>query len=473
MGSASSVGAEATEQGHHHPAKTRTSFLGILPTASTDEKSKSNGSNGKSASNAPKNSMRLSTASKRIASKNCIDEEKSMYCSVRAPAMKKSEVKMPKKEKFQDSLFWKGWYSTDNTDELYVELKKIGEKNQPKNTADAVKNKTKYPLWSKYYGYARKKDNARALDRWGSYHESWVRVDEPPEILRKCCEKLRKDFNLSENGVNSILVNYYYDGENTYIPAHRDTTNSLEDGSQIFCLSLGCSRDFILCPNEDVGKYEKNDITQIKAWQVNHGDLFALGQKTNDDYCHVVPKDPTVKNLRISIIFRSVSKSFINLDATPKKAIYANGKEKIFKAECITTKDCDDEGTKEHIADLINLREIAKKELLQNNGENTLISRQSFSLTSSKNPKIGAQLEILQEMVQESTSLKHNLSQKQIKNYYMGYGSTVLREDALMLPLLDDQNVQIGSEFQSLIAGFVNDVTSIAVDKVNSLQNQE
>lgn len=67
--------------------------------------------------------------------------------------------------------------------------------------------------------------------------------------------------------------------------------------------------------------------------------------------------------MRISIIFRSIDKSFINLEtAENKTAIYANGKEKDFKAELISTKSYDDEGEKEHIVNLINNREKIKAE---------------------------------------------------------------------------------------------------------------
>ena len=113
------------------------------------------------------------------------------------------------------------------------------------------------------------------------------------------------------------------------------------------------------------------------------GDLVALGQKTNEDYLHCVPKEPSVSKMRISIIFRSIDKSFINLGtvsiyslipsiviiiitiletAENKIAIYANGKEKSFKAELISTKSYCDDGEKVHIVELINTREKAKAE---------------------------------------------------------------------------------------------------------------
>ena len=84
-----------------------------------------------------------------------------------------------------------------------------------------------------------------------------MRVEEPPEPLLEICEILKQQFNYSKDSVNSIVVNYYYDGDNTYIPAHRDSTTCLEEGSQVICLSLGIKQSniknynyYFLCLNK-------------------------------------------------------------------------------------------------------------------------------------------------------------------------------------------------------------------------------
>lgn len=50
-----------------------------------------------------------------------------------------------------------------------------------------------------------------------------------------------------------------------------------------------------------------------KQWRVGHGDLFALGLRTNEAFLHAVPREPKVGSLRVSVIFRSVDKSFVDL----------------------------------------------------------------------------------------------------------------------------------------------------------------
>jgi alkylated DNA repair dioxygenase AlkB len=73
-----------------------------------------------------------------------------------------------------------------------------------------------------------------------------------------------------------MVVNYYFDGDTTYIPAHRDTVHCLEDNSYVFCLSLGAERSFILSSNDDIGKYKYDELQIAKEWRVTHGILIII-----------------------------------------------------------------------------------------------------------------------------------------------------------------------------------------------------
>ncbi len=303
----------------------------------------------------------------------------------------KNTVTVNPTETFMDSKYYKQWLSEEDATALFNYFAVIGEaqrpNKQPQSTPQsstvqpigtvqsdgtaietARKVHSKYPLWTKYYGLRRHVDNAIALDRWGSYHESWLRVEDPPAILTDVCDRLRKQFQPNQpESVNSMVVNYYYDGENTYIPAHRDTVACLQDNSEVICLSLGTSRDFVFVPNDQCGHYVKSNMSIVKEWRVNHGDLFAIGMKTNEAYCHAVPQERDCCNLRISIIFRSIDKSFLDnipRDTLPIKTVqYATpvGKTKDFQAECIVCDGYDDLGEREHIGDMIQEREDKKK----------------------------------------------------------------------------------------------------------------
>jgi len=135
---------------------------------------------------------------------------------------------------------------------------------------------------------------------------------------------------------------------------------SLEDNSSIICLSLGATRDFILCDNDDCGKFIREELNIRREWSVGNGDLYVLGPETNLKYCHVVPKDSTVRNARISVICRTVDKSFIDLQAEPKTVTYANGTSRTLYGECISCKGFEDSGSREHIAELVLKREQRK-----------------------------------------------------------------------------------------------------------------
>lgn len=295
-------------------------------------------------------------------------------------------------EYFEDCTYDHEWICKDDADKLFCHLMEIGK--ETRNVSKSGQGTMKYPLWTLYYGLERRKDGALALDRWGSYHESWYRVQKPTEKLVEIAQKVRRYFDLPDEAVNSIVVNYYWNGDQTYIPAHRDTVACLEEKSKVYCLSLGASRDFVLCDNNDSGKYVKSDLRIAKEWRVGHGDLFALGQDTNRRYCHAVPQERALHEARISIIFRSVSKSFISFDTVERNVLYASGRTLNFKAECIKTCGYEDEGTREHIADLIARREEKKMIKLKANSHTVATTK---LIDSEELPKyyMGEGLEVL------------------------------------------------------------------------------
>lgn len=128
-------------------------------------------------------------------------------------------------------------------------------------------------------------------------------------------------------------------------------------------MSLGATREFALCSISDSGQYHKQNLHIANLWSLSHGDLFALGPQTNQSFGHVVPQDKSVDKLRISIIFRTVIKSFIDLSPTVRnrRVKYANGTEKRFQAECVLSTSLSDAGTRTHLCDLIHQREERKK----------------------------------------------------------------------------------------------------------------
>jgi alkylated DNA repair dioxygenase AlkB len=100
--------------------------------------------------------------------------------------------------------------------------------------------------------------------------------------------------------VSGVFMNYYRDGKD-YTPEHRDEY----DGDDVYTLSLGASRKFYFISTQENTKGEKLNYT------LNNGDLIYFGANINRNYKHSLPKQVSVKEGRISIVF--FGKSLKNL----------------------------------------------------------------------------------------------------------------------------------------------------------------
>ena len=167
----------------------------------------------------------------------------------------------------------------------------------------------------------------------------------------------------------------------------------------------------------------------IKSWNVNSGDLFELGSKTNENYCHAIPQNNDIIDMRISIIFRCVAKSFIDYNAPKIDVNYANGTIKTYSAFLITCKNIMDNGLREHISELINKRELIKKTKLLSININIQLPiksdeiegiRTPESIISSVDPNHASQTSGL-----NNNSLINDVIAHKLRDYYMGFAETV------------------------------------------------
>jgi alkylated DNA repair dioxygenase AlkB len=208
------------------------------------------------------------------------------------------------------------------------------------------------------YGVPRA-DGALALDAWGADYEAWARVEPAPPALdaaRAAVRALAERASFAREAAagtpalaNSLAVNYYRGGA-VGIPAHQDTVSSLVDGSAIYVLSLGATREFQLGGADAAGRARVE--APLRTWRPRHGDLVVLGPETNARCCHCVPRAPG-DGLRVSIVFRSVDKSFLR-KAPPRVATYASGAARVVAAEAVVG------DARRHLSELISAREAAK-----------------------------------------------------------------------------------------------------------------
>ncbi|KAK0569049.1 hypothetical protein OC861_001291 [Tilletia horrida] len=105
---------------------------------------------------------------------------------------------------------------------------------------------------------------------------------------------------------NHVMANLYEDGSR-YIGKHRDNRENL----CIASLSLGANRRWIMerakrkqvaLGKEDQGSDEVLDRKETLA----NGSLLVMQGDTQELYTHEIPKEPKVKDLRISLTFRQL-----------------------------------------------------------------------------------------------------------------------------------------------------------------------
>jgi hypothetical protein len=147
-------------------------------------------------------------------------------------------------------------------------------------------------------------------------------------------------------------------------------------------------------------------------------------------YLHAVPQDKSVTDLRVSIIFRSVDKSFIDLNAQPKQVKYfKSGKISTFTAACVVTSGYDDKGEYTHIADLIQERENKKREKFKSNVRHDVSNNFVKQLMSDlSQTKLDENLDM--EFHEEKEDyIKRNVikmsDMEDVKKFYNGEGVTV------------------------------------------------
>lgn len=122
-----------------------------------------------------------------------------------------------------------------------------------------------------------------------SYSKYYFAPVEMPGILRLVS-------NLLYPIPNGVLVNYYPNG-NFGIGWHSDSEFSLVKGMPISIISLGAERLF---------RMRRKDRTDSKEFLLKEGSLLTMEGDTQDRWEHYIPRNPCIKEPRISLTFRHV-----------------------------------------------------------------------------------------------------------------------------------------------------------------------
>jgi hypothetical protein len=128
---------------------------------------------------------------------------------------------------------------------------------------------------------------------------SYLSDEEPTgKPVGKTIYSIMKHINkVSSDELNSVLLNAYRDG-NDSISAHSDQ-EIIPPNNEVYALSLGESRTMHFV---SLDKTDKHKI------EIEHGDLLIMSGDTQQYYTHEIRKQPTKKNLRVSLTFRCLPK---------------------------------------------------------------------------------------------------------------------------------------------------------------------
>lgn len=106
-------------------------------------------------------------------------------------------------------------------------------------------------------------------------------------------QEIRDRFNVN---FNSCLINLYRDGED-YMSYHSDSEKELGLNPEIFSVSFGAARDFLL----------KHNVTkEIVKIELANGDLVIMKGETQHHWRHSLPKRKKVDKERVNLTFRQI-----------------------------------------------------------------------------------------------------------------------------------------------------------------------
>ncbi|KAF8071471.1 2OG-Fe(II) oxygenase [Lyophyllum atratum] len=124
---------------------------------------------------------------------------------------------------------------------------------------------------------------------------------EYPSLLRRIQDEVEERLGVK---FNHVMLNLYEDGS-VYIGNHRDNL----ENRVIASVSLGAPRTFIMthdAPKRPKSTMESPTLVRKKGWILDPGSLVVMQGDTQRFWKHEIPKEPKVKEGRISLTFRQL-----------------------------------------------------------------------------------------------------------------------------------------------------------------------
>lgn len=178
-------------------------------------------------------------------------------------------------------------------------------KSRPKRVWGIANDAGEYPLYT-----------------FGQSKESYSLMDPMPDLLREVANFLESHFDHPEGFLTLAMATYYHNGTENHIPPHQDksvskeSTGKEESQAPIYNISFLAVRPFTITKLALLGAFEDKPTFDIapyvlKSIPMETGDVVRLTPLLNASTAHMVPKDPSVTELRISLVFRHCDKRWV------------------------------------------------------------------------------------------------------------------------------------------------------------------
>lgn len=112
-------------------------------------------------------------------------------------------------------------------------------------------------------------------------------------VLLKIKEDVEK---VCKRSFNSVLVNYYRNGED-YMGPHRDDEKELGQKPIIASVSFGAERDFV---------FKHKDTKERVVVSLENGSLLLMQEGLQDSWYHGLPKRVRLQEGRLNLTFRNI-----------------------------------------------------------------------------------------------------------------------------------------------------------------------
>ena len=177
--------------------------------------------------------------------------------------------------------------------------------------------------------------NGRSVASYGEDYNYSGRPDnnvkEIPAPIKKLMDLVNQELKqfTSSKSINQVIVNRYKDGS-SYLPKHSDSEREIMPDSEIFTVSLGCTRTMVF--RDESMKPDTDNRDQ--ELEVSDGSIYVMSQPSQSFWSHRMDTT-TDEDLpeRVSITFRTVGANFKNStviigDSNTKHLRFSSGQAK-------------------------------------------------------------------------------------------------------------------------------------------------